>query len=232
MELTREEFNKLAALAKSGSLNAEELAKLEPYRVKRAVFIAAGFGLRMAPITLNTPKPLVRVKGVRIIDRLIDACLAADIQEIYIVRGYLGEQFDQLLAKYPMLKFIDNDLYRRLIIFLQRWQLRIYWLMPMCLRRTWCFTSQRLLRNTITSQIFWPSKRLLLMTGALRLRITSLLKKRLAVRTAGRWWAYPIGMKQMAKSWPRIYQLFLRSLRAIRATGSRCHWYIASSITR
>ena len=112
MELTREEFNKLAALAKSGSLNAEELAKLEPYRVKRAVFIAAGFGLRMAPITLNTPKPLVRVKGVRIIDRLIDACLAADIQEIYIVRGYLGEQFDQLLAKYPMLKFIDNDLYQ------------------------------------------------------------------------------------------------------------------------
>lgn len=84
------------------------LNALEPYRVKRAVFIAAGFGSRMVPITLNTPKPLVRVNGVRIIDRLIDACLQAGINEIYIVRGYLGELFDQLLYKYPMVKFLDN----------------------------------------------------------------------------------------------------------------------------
>ena len=84
---------------------------LEPYRVKRAVFIAAGFGSRMVPITLNTPKPLVRVNGVRIIDRLIDACLRADINEIYIVRGYLAEQFDQLLYKYPMIRFLENPAY-------------------------------------------------------------------------------------------------------------------------
>lgn len=84
---------------------------LEPYRVKRAVFIAAGFGSRMVPITLNTPKPLVRVNGVRIIDRLIDACLKADINEIYIVRGYLAEQFDQLLYKYPMIRFLENPAY-------------------------------------------------------------------------------------------------------------------------
>ena len=86
-------------------------AALEPYRAKRAVFIAAGFGSRLVPITLNTPKPLVRVHGQRIIDGLLDACLAAGISEIYIVRGYLAEQFDQLLYKYPMIKFIDNPLY-------------------------------------------------------------------------------------------------------------------------
>ena len=59
----------------------------------------------------DTPKPLVRVHGVRIIDRLIDACLAAGINEIYIVRGYLGELFDQLLYKYPMIKFLENPVY-------------------------------------------------------------------------------------------------------------------------
>ena len=85
---------------------------LEPYRCKRAVFIAAGFGSRMLPITLNTPKPLVRVHGTRIIDRLIDACLEAGIDDIYIVRGYLGELFDQLLYKYPMIKFLENPLYQ------------------------------------------------------------------------------------------------------------------------
>ncbi len=87
------------------------LTVLEPYRVKRAVFVAAGFGTRLVPVTLNTPKPLVRVHGKRIIDGLIDACLAAEIEEIYIVRGYLAEQFDQLLYKYPMIRFIENPAY-------------------------------------------------------------------------------------------------------------------------
>ena len=87
------------------------LEALEPYRVKRAVFIAAGFGSRLVPITLNTPKPLVRVKGVRMIDTLLDAVIAAGIEEIYIVRGYLGEQFDQLLYKYPMIRFLENPAY-------------------------------------------------------------------------------------------------------------------------
>lgn len=86
-------------------------AALEPYRVKRAVFIAAGFGSRLVPITLNTPKPLVRVNGKRMIDTLLDAVIAAGIEEIYIVRGYLGEQFDQLLYRYPMIKFLENPLY-------------------------------------------------------------------------------------------------------------------------
>ena len=95
----------------SGSVTPAGHAALEPYRVKRAVFIAAGFGTRLVPITFNTPKPLVRVHGVRIIDRLIDACLAAGISEIYVVRGYLSELFDQLLYKYPMIKFLENPVY-------------------------------------------------------------------------------------------------------------------------
>ena len=94
-----------------GAITENGVNALEPYRAKRAVFIAAGFGSRLVPVTLNTPKPLVRVFGVRIIDRLIEACLKADINEIYIVRGYLAEQFDQLLNKYPMIKFIENPAY-------------------------------------------------------------------------------------------------------------------------
>ena len=95
----------------NGSITEKGLEAMEPYRVKRAVFIAAGFGSRMVPITLNTPKPLVRVNGRRIIDTLLDAVVAAGIEEIYIVRGYLKENFDQLLYKYPKIKFIDNDMF-------------------------------------------------------------------------------------------------------------------------
>jgi CTP:phosphocholine cytidylyltransferase-like protein len=95
----------------NSAITAQGLAALEPYRVERAIFLAAGFGSRLVPITLNTPKPLVRVKGIRIIDTLLDAVTAAGITDITIVRGYLGEQFDQLLYKYPGITFLENPLY-------------------------------------------------------------------------------------------------------------------------
>lgn len=94
-----------------GRITIKGIDALEPYRVQRAVIIAAGFGSRLVPITLNTPKPLVRVHGKRIIDTLLDAIVAAEIPEIYIVRGYLAEQFDQLVYKYPMIKFLENPAY-------------------------------------------------------------------------------------------------------------------------
>lgn len=96
---------------REGLLSAAGLEALEPYRVKRAVLIAAGFGTRLVPITLNTPKPLIRVHGKRIIDSLLDAVYAAGIEEVYIVRGYLAEQFDQLHYQYPDVTFIENPLY-------------------------------------------------------------------------------------------------------------------------
>lgn len=104
------ELNDLRCI-KDGHITSTGFDMLEPYRVKRAVFMAAGFGSRLVPITLNTPKPLVRINGKRIIDSLLDAVVKVGINEIYIVRGYLSEQFDQLLYKYPMIKFIENPAY-------------------------------------------------------------------------------------------------------------------------
>lgn len=92
-------------------ITEEGLKILEPYKVKRAIFLAAGFGSRMVPLTFNTPKPLIRVHGKRMIETLLDAVVAAEIPEIIIVRGYLGEQFEVLLHKYPNIKFIDNEMY-------------------------------------------------------------------------------------------------------------------------
>ena len=94
-----------------GALTQKGREALEPYRAKRAIFLAAGVGSRLMPVTLNTPKPLVRVNGVRMLDGLIDACLAAGIEELYVTRGYFAEQFDQLLLKYPMIKFIENPVF-------------------------------------------------------------------------------------------------------------------------
>lgn len=79
--------------------------------VERAIIMAAGIGSRMNPVTLNTPKPLVRVNGVRIIDTVIQALHDNNIHEIYIVVGYLKEQFEQLKVDYPDVVLIENPYY-------------------------------------------------------------------------------------------------------------------------
>lgn len=98
-------------LVDKGMITDAGLSALEPYRVKRAVILAAGFGARLMPLSLSIPKPLLIANGIRIIDTLIDALLVAGIEDITIVRGHLGHQFDQLLSKYPMLRFVDNQDY-------------------------------------------------------------------------------------------------------------------------
>ena len=79
--------------------------------VKRAIIMAAGKGERLSPVTLDTPKPLVKVNGVRMIDTIIDGLHANGINEIYIVTGYLMEEFSVLLEKYPDVKLLSNQFY-------------------------------------------------------------------------------------------------------------------------
>lgn len=81
------------------------------HRVERAIIMAAGLGNRMHPVTLTTPKPLVKVNGVRMIDTVIDGLRQNGIFEIYVVVGYLKEQFGELKKKYPDLELIENPYY-------------------------------------------------------------------------------------------------------------------------
>ncbi|MBQ6417418.1 MAG: NTP transferase domain-containing protein [Synergistaceae bacterium] len=83
------EKNYINVLADGGiEISEKGLKALGPYRVRKAIILATGFGQRLAPVTLDTPKPLVKVNGVRIIDTLLDALVAKGITNITIVRGY------------------------------------------------------------------------------------------------------------------------------------------------
>lgn len=80
-------------------------------QVKRAIIMAAGFGSRMQPVTLETPKPLIEVNGVRMIDSVIQGLHNNGIYEIYVVVGYLKEKFEGLKTEYPGLELIENPYY-------------------------------------------------------------------------------------------------------------------------
>lgn len=67
--------------------------KTKEHIVKRAIIMAAGQGKRMNPLTLEIPKPLVKVNGTRMIDTVINGLHLNGIFEIYVVVGHLKEQF-------------------------------------------------------------------------------------------------------------------------------------------
>ena len=107
-------LEELELIKKDGNviyITDEGINALEPYRVKRAIIMAAGFGSRMLPATADRPKPMVTVNGVRIIDTLLDSLVSVGITDITIVRGYKKEKFDEIKSKYPFVQFVDNEIY-------------------------------------------------------------------------------------------------------------------------
>ena len=78
--------------------------------VDNAVIMAAGTSSRFAPLSYEKPKALIDVNGEVLIERQIRQLREAGIKDIYIVTGYLAEQFKYLINKLDV-KFIYNEDY-------------------------------------------------------------------------------------------------------------------------
>ena len=85
----------------------EEFMKKMP---KRAVILAAGFGMRMVPINTEMPKGLLEVNGEPLIERIIKQLHEVGINEIYVVVGFLKEKYEYLIDEYGV-EFIYNSKY-------------------------------------------------------------------------------------------------------------------------
>ena len=66
-------------------------------KINTALILCAGFGKRLNPITLNTPKPLLEIKDVSMLERCINLIEKLGIQKILINTFYLKDQFSVFL---------------------------------------------------------------------------------------------------------------------------------------
>ncbi len=76
---------------------------------KRAIIMAAGFGMRMVPINTETPKAFVEVDGEPLIERIIKQLHEVGISEIIIVVGFMKERFDYLIDEYGVELVVNRE---------------------------------------------------------------------------------------------------------------------------
>ena len=75
----------------------EEVKEKAP---RNAIILAAGFGMRMVPINLSTPKALLEVNGEHLIDRIITQLHAVGVKDITVVVGFMKDHFEYLIDEY------------------------------------------------------------------------------------------------------------------------------------
>ena len=107
----------LHALERDGFLTGDKrpteraLAAFAAARPARAVILAAGSGLRMAPLS-ELPKGLLEVRGERLIDRLIRQLRYVGVEQITVVTGFMKEKYESL-SNQPGIELIYNKEYVR-----------------------------------------------------------------------------------------------------------------------
>lgn len=105
----------LKALIKDGYLNdaikPTERARYE-YNTripKNAIILAAGFGMRMVPINLTTPKAMLEVNNEPLVERIIKQLHEIGVKDITIVVGFMKESFEYLIDEYEVELVVNPD---------------------------------------------------------------------------------------------------------------------------
>ncbi len=96
-------------LTDDSKLTAKAKHLIKERKPQRAVILAAGFGMRMVPINLTTPKALLEVKGERLIERLIRQLNEVGITDITVVAGFMMDEFEYLIDDFGIDLVINKE---------------------------------------------------------------------------------------------------------------------------
>lgn len=104
----------LKTLLQKGYINNEGIPQaqgiqfLKERSPKNAIILAAGLGMRIAPINLENPKALLSVRGEILIERCIKQLQEVGITDIHIVVGFMKEQFEYLIDEYGVKLHVNS----------------------------------------------------------------------------------------------------------------------------
>ena len=77
-------------------------------RINTALILCAGFGKRLNPLTLETPKPLIKLKNVAVLEACINLIESLGIKEIILNTFYLEDQIHNFLRNKNFLRQVIN----------------------------------------------------------------------------------------------------------------------------
>jgi MurNAc alpha-1-phosphate uridylyltransferase len=86
-----------------------ETDPIMPVKPSKAMVLAAGFGLRMRPLTNHMPKPLVQVAGSALLDHVLDKLAEAGVEEAVVNVHYLPDQIIDHVATRTHPRVVISD---------------------------------------------------------------------------------------------------------------------------
>ena len=66
-------------------------------RIKTALILCAGLGKRLAPLTLKTPKPLLKLNNITVLESCINTIIKLEVNKIFINTFHLGEKVSNFI---------------------------------------------------------------------------------------------------------------------------------------
>ena len=85
------------------------IQEFETKAPKNAIILAAGYGMRMVPISKESPKALLEVNKEVLIERMIKQLQEVGIKNIYVVVGFLKEKFEYLIDEFGVELIINQE---------------------------------------------------------------------------------------------------------------------------
>lgn len=90
-------------------LTVKALEEIEMKKPKKAIILAAGFGMRMVPINLEMPKALMEANGEVFIERIIRQLHEVNVHDITVVVGFMKEKFEYLIDDYGVELIVNSE---------------------------------------------------------------------------------------------------------------------------
>ncbi len=76
---------------------------------QNAIILAAGYGMRMVPINFDIPKGLLSINGEPLVERIIKQLHEVGIKKIYVVVGFMKEQYEYLIDEYGVELVVNSE---------------------------------------------------------------------------------------------------------------------------